>query len=108
MLAVEVLEKRDGVLPGDARQLLEGGDGNAVALCFLVSGELLFQLSQRLAMKNKLGRDAHEVFLPQEDLQKFLGSLGLNGELCEHFLYPWYCQTRLSKCRFDLVLGLDC
>jgi len=57
---------------------------NPVALCFFVSRKLLFQLSQRLPVKNQLRRDAHQVFLSQENLQEFLCPLGFDRKFCQH------------------------
>ena len=53
-LPVEVFEQGDGVLPRDSGQFFEGRHVNSVALGFFVSGELLFQLSKRLAVKDQL------------------------------------------------------
>ncbi len=105
MFTVEIFEQGDGVLPRDPRQFLECRHGNPVAFRFLVSGELLLQLSQRLPVKNQLRRDAHQIFLSQENLQKFLCSLGFDGKFCQHFFHRWHCETRGSKRRFDLFLG---
>src|SRR5712664_3684686 len=79
MFTVEVFKQGDGVLPRDSRQFLEGRNGDSVALGLLVTGKLLLQLSQRLAVKNQLRRDAHQIFLSQENLQKFFCSLGFDG-----------------------------
>ncbi len=57
--AVEVFEQRNSVLAGHAGKLLEGGDGNAVALLPLVVAQQRFQPPHRLLVEQQLFVDPH-------------------------------------------------
>src|ERR1700686_1565369 len=64
-LTIEVLEERDSIFARDTGQLLENGDGDALAFGFLEDGKAVAELRKSVAVKNQLGRDADQALVAQ-------------------------------------------
>jgi hypothetical protein len=74
LLAVQVLQQRDGVFACDARKFLEYSDWQTRAAFLAVFCQRFAQLQQRIAVKHQVARDLHQHFFAQQDLQNFLGA----------------------------------
>src|SRR6266446_2889973 len=77
-LPVQVFQQGNGVLAGNPRQFLENRHRDALALGLLERRKPLSELRQRVAMKDQLRCDPHQVFLAQQDLQELLRALGFH------------------------------
>src|SRR5574337_1933411 len=70
-LAVEVLQQRDGVLPGDPEQVLHVGRAD-LRLRLEELDELALDLSQDLRVEEERLLDPHEAFVLEEELEEFV------------------------------------
>src|SRR5712692_7261020 len=78
---VEVLQQRDGILPGDSGQLLKNRDRDSLALGLLKRGEAVAQLCQSVAVKNQLRGHANQALVSQQNLQNLLRALCFHWQL---------------------------
>src|SRR5579862_1307143 len=105
VLAVQVLQQRNGVLAADSRKLFECSNRQPVSFFFAVFRQEPAQLRQRLAVKDEIVRYLHEHFFSQQYLQNFLRPCRFDRQLPQHGRHARHGQSRALEFALDHFLG---
>src|SRR6266849_7029276 len=106
VLAVEVLQERNGIFARDAGEVLELGDVDLLRLGFLF-GKRAAQPLQRLLVKNQVVAQLDQGFLAQQQGHQALCAYFINFQSRQDFLERRDPQSRLGECLLNHQLGFD-